>query len=606
MSLQISNVLIWQQNGKLRNLEFKKNAVNVITGDSGKGKSSILYVIDYCLLASSAKGISKENIDRKSDWYGIRLWTSQGLVTIARPAVHKDNIDSAYFSGNGEIPEQPTSNMSLHNIKLLLDRELGLNSDLKVPYGGRTIKAGSKISFRSFLPFCYQDQTALVSPDYLYIRPSDQKMVERIERVFRMAIGIVDAEGAIVRERLESLKSKKDSLMRRIDSIAGKRLEFEEDILSLKDEAEEMGLVENDTEDPVESLELLKSISNQPIEYFTKVEEQSSFLEKEKFKLNNRLKRYKTFTEGYKTYQKFLKEGDDSLSSINFLLENYEAILPGTNTQDVLTALERQLLSVRASWKENSSSIFFVDIKEKSKNLENEIQEVEKKLTLVKDNENSLSTPEKIYKYQGRIEAKIAIYSDKSVPVDYSEGLSKLNAQITELEGKSEHIDSKKEFVFGQLNKLINSHLENLKLKGYENSQAVFIENKRAINLILDEGKSVEKMEDIGSASNYLYIHLSYFMALHEIAKKNSVSWMPSFLILDQVSTPYSGETADDIASLDSALIELNLFVQSMDKLGGFQIILMEHIPERHWTNLGLDRFRLVDRELIGDHGLIN
>ncbi len=47
MTVQIKNILIWQKSGVLRNLELKRNAVNVITGGSGKGKSSILHIIDY-------------------------------------------------------------------------------------------------------------------------------------------------------------------------------------------------------------------------------------------------------------------------------------------------------------------------------------------------------------------------------------------------------------------------------------------------------------------------------------------------------------------------------------------------------------------------------
>lgn len=47
--MQITNILIWQIDSTLRNLELEENKVNVITGDSGKGKSSILAIIDYCL-----------------------------------------------------------------------------------------------------------------------------------------------------------------------------------------------------------------------------------------------------------------------------------------------------------------------------------------------------------------------------------------------------------------------------------------------------------------------------------------------------------------------------------------------------------------------------
>lgn len=35
--MQITNILIWQIDSTLRNLELEENKVNVITGDSGKG-----------------------------------------------------------------------------------------------------------------------------------------------------------------------------------------------------------------------------------------------------------------------------------------------------------------------------------------------------------------------------------------------------------------------------------------------------------------------------------------------------------------------------------------------------------------------------------------
>ncbi|TOP61595.1 DUF3732 domain-containing protein, partial [Vibrio parahaemolyticus] len=71
-------------------------------------------------------------------------------------------------------------------------------------------------------------------------------------------------------------------------------------------------------------------------------------------------------------------------------------------------------------------------------------------------------------------------------------------------------------------------------------------------------------------------------------------------------STPYTLENSDDIASLDLALKEIDMYVEAMKDKGGIQVILMEHIPEAHWLNLELSNFKLVDRELVDDYGLIN
>lgn len=606
MTVQIENILIWQKNGVVRNLKLQQNAVNVITGDSGKGKSSILHIIDYCLLSSKADGISKANIDDKSSWYGLRLHTTKGLVTIARPAYHTGETDTLYFSDDGAIPELPTKNMKVASLKMVLDKEFGLDSDLKVPYGGKTIKAGSKISFRYFLNYCYQDQNSIVAPNYLYNKPGDAKVIERVERTFKMAIGIVDAKGAIVHERLEKLQSDRLSIKRRLEILGKKQLEFQEDVLSLEDEAVSLGLIEKASNNIFTSLNNLKQITSFPIERFSNVGEQVKSLEAREMELNRKLRKFNRFNDGYRDYQSALKDSEDSVRPVSYLMDKYKEILPGTKTSEILQALDAQLLSAKESWKNKNDSLLYVDVAEHIKSIKNELKNIQLKLEELKALSEHISSPKDIYRYQGKLGVKVELYSERSAPSDYNDKLSEINTNIAQLENIAQDIESRREYVMGKLNERINEHLSRLKLKGYESSEAVFLERERVINLILDEGRKVEKMIDIGSASNYLYIHLSYFMALHEVARDNKVPWLPHFLVFDQVSTPYSGESLDDKYSLDLALKELNIFVEVMKKKGGIQIILMEHIPESHWTNLSLNNFMLVDKELVDGYGLIN
>lgn len=606
MTVQIENIVIWQKNGVVRNLELQRNAVNVITGDSGKGKSSILHIIDYCLLSSTADGISKANIDDKSTWYGVRLHTTKGPVTIARPAYHTGETDTLFFSDNGDIPQLPTKNMKVASLKMVLDKQFGLDSDLKVPYGGKTIKAGSKISFRYFLNYCYQDQNSIVAPNYLYNKPGNAKVIERIERTFKMAIGIVDAKGAIVNERLEKLRSDRLSIERRSEVMSKKHLEFQEDVLSLEEEAVSLGLIEKPSNDIFTSLNNLEQIASFPIERFSNVGEKIKALETREMELNRKLRKFNKFNDGYKDYQSALKETEDSVRPVSYLMNKYEEILPGTKTSEILQALDEQLLLAKESWKNKNNSLLYVDVAEHIKKITNELKNIQLKLGELKALSERVSSPKEIYRYQGKLGVKVELYSEKSAPSDYNNKLSEIDSSIAQLENIAQDIESRREYVMGKLNDKVNEHLSRLKLKGYESSQAIFLERERVINLILDEGRKVEKMIDIGSASNYLYIHLSYFMALHEVARDNQVPWLPHFLVFDQVSTPYSGESPDDIYSLDLALKELNLFVEGMKKKGGIQIILMEHIPESHWKNLSLNNFRLVDKELVDGHGLIN
>lgn len=184
-NIQISSVILWQRNGIRRHLDFKHNRVNVITGDPGQGKSSILYIIDYCLLASQTKGISKTNIDSKVDWYGIKLSVDDKELVIARPSESHEETESAFFDPHGVIPEKPHLNARIDNLKKILTSAFGIDPELRMPFGGRTIRANSKVTFRNFVNFCYQDQATIVAPDYLYIRKTDLRVQEGIARTFR-------------------------------------------------------------------------------------------------------------------------------------------------------------------------------------------------------------------------------------------------------------------------------------------------------------------------------------------------------------------------------------------------------------------------------------
>ena len=50
MKFYFERLVLWLSNGKRREIEFLPDKINVITGDSGTGKTSILHIIEYCFL----------------------------------------------------------------------------------------------------------------------------------------------------------------------------------------------------------------------------------------------------------------------------------------------------------------------------------------------------------------------------------------------------------------------------------------------------------------------------------------------------------------------------------------------------------------------------
>ncbi|WP_194206708.1 DUF3732 domain-containing protein [Superficieibacter sp. 1612_C1] len=605
-NIQISNVVLWQKNGIKRTLEFLHNRVNVITGDSGKGKSSILFIIDYCLLASETTGISKTNIDSKVDWYGIKIAIDGKELVIARPSESNGTTDQAYFSENGVIPTLPVLNVRIDNLKKVLSSAFGIDTELKVPYGGRFIQAGSKVSFRNFLAYSYQDQNTIVAPDHLYIRPTDGRYQEAIERTFRMTIGAENVDTALSRNRLLELERKKAVQTRKNESYAISAIIFSEEIDTLSREAYSLGVIERVPESHKDRLNVLYELITTPTapsDYKHEVER----IEREIFGLSDKNRQLKAFIDDKPTYTNALKETEDSLKPVNVFNSQVDKIFPSDLANEVIAKLQRELSDIKSSLRSRKSFPFLEEVKILHAENNNKIWELKEELSLLEKKQPIRYNPNDYYRYLGRLEANLAVYNQSNEQVARVVQ-DNLDDSIAELRGIVEQNEEKSTLAKQGLNLLINKRLEKLSLKGYNDFSAFYYEKEKLIHLHSPDLTTIEKMPDVGSASNYLYLHISFFLAIHEIAKTRQVPWIPSFLVLDQVSTPYfssDGKPNDDILSLDKVLIELNQFVIDMDKLGGFQIILLEHIDKEHWTTLELDRFHLVDRELRDDYGLI-
>ncbi|EAB1962426.1 DUF3732 domain-containing protein [Salmonella enterica] len=604
--MQITNILIWQIDSTLRNLELKENKVNVITGDSGKGKSSILAIIDYCLLSSSSDGISKTNVDNFVNWYGIRLSINGKYFTICRKATHFEEDDLVYFDKNGDIPQIPINNIKKDVLKEHLNYEFGINSSLKIPYGGRFIQQGSKVSYRYFIPHCFIDQTTLTSSEHLYSKISDLKTRERIDRTFDMALGSENAETMIMRTRLEELQRNLARIEYKQSASKDSYFNFESEIESLYDRACYFGLIsENRKNEPTVSdkLENLKAIVNyKDINEIPAINERTK-IEKELFLLKKELTDINEYIETNTEYKKFLKDNQDSLLIAKYLDDNYSEILYTKNIYSIIKSLLNQSSEIKKAIAEKGQNSLISKTNAKRKELELKISSLSKKLTTVSDEK---ITPIELYRFMGELSSEI-----KQIVVlpkyDYTDTIEKITTKIDELESKITDNNAFKEYTLSLLNGKIKEIFTRMPLKGFEDATPIFNKAKKTLDLI--NKNQVEKMIDIGSASNYMYVHVAYFLALHELVRDRNVPWVPRFLVIDQPSTPYfstAGKKTDDFASLDAALNEINSFVEKMRSHGGFQIILLEHIEESYWLDREMTNFTLVDNELRGNYGLIH
>lgn len=142
--------------------------------------------------------------------------------------------------------------------------------------------------------------------------------------------------------------------------------------------------------------------------------------------------------------------------------------------------------------------------------------------------------------------------------------------------------------VQGTFDKYMQEVYDSLKIKdNFEHCKTRYSREKERLEL--SDGSSILKYNNIGSQSNYMYLHICFFLGMHNFLLDNPCDQIGNFLFIDQPSVPYF-ENSDDNKSNDRAKLldvfrVINEFVEERLLKGyEFQIILIEHAEESYWT----------------------
>ena len=76
-----------------------------------------------------------------------------------------------------------------------------------MPYGGKKIRPGSKISARYFMLFNSQDENTIINTETFFNKQTDEKYKEALERIFDLALGISTPKDVTIKARLQKLNN---------------------------------------------------------------------------------------------------------------------------------------------------------------------------------------------------------------------------------------------------------------------------------------------------------------------------------------------------------------------------------------------------------------
>lgn len=593
MTFNINKIVLWLNNGKIRELEFMPNKVNLITGGSHTGKSAILEIVDYCFFSSKSR-ISESMINENVLWYGINISVNDKNYTIARESLSEGKVsDNYYFSSFGEIPLIVASNNSENAIKSILETEFKIDRDAKFPtsYGSNYIKAGTKISLRYFLMFNTISGNIIENDEGVFFdKQNDIRYKEALPRIFDLALGIETVENILKREKKAELENQLAKLIRKNKAISSKASDFNQERVELLQKAKEHNVVRDDAKVDEVIVELNKAIKGFETEPTTNSDKEK--LESSLYSLQRKIRNLKQFSSEYNKYKSSIKNLDDSLKPIEFLREKDSEIIKTSIFEQLVTSYTKDLTTIRKSYSSNTP----IDrqVNDKVKDLEKELEIIKSKLDLLPKENKSFESEKEKYFFLGQVKTKLEIFSSESSPV-----LTSYDEETRALEGEIEQLivlntEEKRELTIKLTEEIISEYIKesDKALANYSTYQPVFdYKNK---TLLLRKPKT-SYIENVGSSSNHMFLHLFFSLAMHEVIFKNHSPFVAPFLILDQPSRPYYGTNGqrktDDPESDDykikKAFELLDRFIETRKSNNGdFQMIVLEHIPIETVTNL--------------------
>lgn len=142
MNMVIKSIVIFNAKGESRTLPFKETGLNIITGHSGTGKTSIADIIIYCLGGDfDVKGKIRDVIE----WYGLHLKLKDKEVFLARkkPPLGQSKTNVCHFVVGKSIKvpsfDELDGKDSIDSVTAYLSKALGISSNLVTPREGSTL-----------------------------------------------------------------------------------------------------------------------------------------------------------------------------------------------------------------------------------------------------------------------------------------------------------------------------------------------------------------------------------------------------------------------------------------------------------------------------------
>ncbi len=661
MKLKIKNIILYPKDkAKLRQtIPFKLDKVNVITGESHKGKSALVHIIDYCL-GSSKCSIPVGVIREYTEWFGVHLVCEKTELLLLRkePGTQISTSEMIMMEQSKPIDLDKLSNSENYKVNKeavvnRLNQLSGLSTE-RFDLDNLQNNFGSAASFRDTSAFQFQPQHIVANPFALFYKADTFEHQQKLKTIFPLIIGSITNEALNLEREIKENETALRKLQLELSTKKQAAETWVNNLRTLFNRSIQLGLVKDipldsqsfDAEQYLFHLNMvISNFSENPIPVYQSgtsekdVQLQSELSSRERGLQSElsirkvRLSKLRSLNTSTNQYKVTVVTQQKRLEPVGWFKEKltneYCPFCESKNetAQKQIESLEQYSKQLEITSQAVNTND--VNLDKEISDIRNEIRELETQLNANRDilrevysksaeESSKRQTTEEVYKFVGRLEQALenvlATNIDSNLDLqikELQETLNLKNGQLKEIKAQYNQQN-----ILKRISKLISHYVDLLDIDRKDDAVELDLSNL-TLKIASSNSNRSDFLWEVGSGANWMGYHLSTMFALHEHFLSLKHNFVPSFLLIDQPSQVYfpkdfpktgnGVKTFKEFSSTSDDLTQTRkIFESASDCIkrtkGNFQIIIVEHAPEITWE--GIENIHLVD-EWRGDKALI-
>lgn len=617
--MKISSIHIYSHNGRRRDLRFKVDGLNVITGRSSTGKSALSEIIEYCMGRSSFN-VPEGVIRDKVAWFAVIYQFEKEQVMVAKPTPPGGGSSCSIAMLRRGIKLQTPEfkdlavNTDDDSVVELLSRLLGLpenRTDVALEHSRESYDVNVKHTFY----FLFQKQGLVANKDQLFYRQNEPFQPQAIRDTLPILLGVTSHDRFELESRLRTAQRDLRINNKQFEQARNAVDTSQEQAIGLYSEARTVGIFGNTDGSPNADgiIDVLRSalswrpetVPDDDGSRISCLEEELGQLRQGRRDAQARIDAAQLFAKRAGGYESEAAEQVDRLASIKALPRNPDSGEWQWPFSERNLALESPVAAVLLNELESLDKELRIATGQRPK-LEAYLSELagnaDKIADVIKQKEAELSaaiSANEVIAQMGtrnnaaaRVVGRISLFLETLLP---NEDLARLEAENRRLNHKVKQFED--QIDADDSNERLTSILNNISSQTSRYIQKFNAEfspyparlNLPQLTIIFDRPERPVPMSRTGGGENHLAYHLSALLALHLFAAQNNRP-IPRFLLIDQPTQVYFPSEqvykgADGSVQKTEADADLNAVRRLFDLLlkftqedvPGFQLIVTEH-----------------------------